>query len=234
MNASQRRIVVTGAGRGLGRALALRFAARGDAVWATTRDDAPVEGAAGTVHLDHRDEASIIAAAAQVAGATDGIDVLINCAGTDARSFGAYAARRGPFDLGPAEFDAVLQVNVTGPMMVTRHFLELLRGGTDAMIVNVSSQLGSMQVASRMGNDTAYCVSKAALNMLSVKTARHLEGDGIGVVMLHPGWLNTDMGGPNAALDVDATADVIVDTIGNLSLADTGRFIRWDGQEHPW
>ena len=91
-----------------------------------------------------------------------------------------------------------------------------------------------MQVAARIGRDTAYCVSKAALNMLSVKAAAALRDERIGVVMLHPGWVQTDMGGPHASMTVEESSSAIVATIGALTLNDTGRFIRWDGQDHPW
>lgn len=231
---SSRRVLITGVNRGLGRALAERFVERGHQVWGTSRTgDAPA-GLESVTALDLGDEASILAAAETIAGQTDAIDLLINSAGADARSFGGAEDHRGPFDFDAATFNAVLDVNVTGPMLVTRHLLPLIRLGDAPMIVNVSSQLGSMQVAARKGRDTAYCVSKAALNMLSVKSATALQRDCIGVVMLHPGWLTTDMGGPNAALDLDDTSGTIAATIQSLTIDDTGRFIRWDGHDHPW
>lgn len=102
------------------------------------------------------------------------------------------------------------------------------------MIVNISSQLGSMQVAARKGRDTAYCVSKAALNMLSVKAAAALRHEGVGVVMLHPGWVQTDMGGEHAPMSIDDSSRDVVATLQALTLDDTGRFVRWDGRDHPW
>ena len=98
----------------------------------------------------------------------------------------------------------------------------------------LSSQLGSMQMAARKGRDTAYGVSKAALNMLSVKSAAALRDDGVGVVMLHPGWIATDLGGPSAPLDVEDTSRTIASTIEALTIADSVRFVRWDGHDHPW
>ena len=234
MAAKQRRIVVTGAGRGLGRELAQRFVDAGHLVWGTDRGGEALAGAAGQLTLDHQEEASIVAAAQDLATQTSGLDLLVNCAGADARAFGASQDGRGPLDIDAESFNSVMQVNVTGPMLVTRHMLGLLRAGENAMIINISSQLGSMQIAREMGSGAAYCVSKAALNMLSLKTASELSSDRIGVVMLHPGWLNTDMGGPDAALDVRTTSQTIAETIGSLSFDDSGRFIRWDGTDHPW
>lgn len=231
---SGRRVVVTGVGRGLGRKLAEIFIQRDDHVWGTSRNGDGPPGMRRHVSLELRDETSVIDAAADIASQTTSIDLLINCAGTDSRSFGASLSERGPFDLDADTFNAVVEVNATGPMLVTRHLLPLLRAGHDAMVVNISSQLGSIQLAPGMGTDTAYCVSKAALNMLSVKSAAELREDGVGVVMVHPGWVQTDMGGPSASLTVDESGQAIVNTIDALSIADTGRFMRWDGSDHPW
>ena len=231
---SSRRIIVTGVSRGLGRALAENLIGRGHQVWGTSRGGEVPPGLVSVVQLDLRDEHSIVKAAQQLSQQLHGVDLLINSAGADARSFGAAEDSRGPFDFDAKTFNAVLEVNVTGPMVVTRELLPLLRRGNSPMVVNISSQLGSMQVAARKGRDAAYCVSKAALNMLSVKSAADLRAEGIGVVMLHPGWIGTDMGGPNAALDLADTSATIASTIENLSLRDSGRFVRWDGHDHPW
>lgn len=229
-----KRILITGIGRGLGRELAHRLAGEGHEVWGTTRDGLTDLDIAGCVALDLGQEASVIEAAAAVGERVGALDLLVNCAGADARAFGAGEDDRGPFDFDSSMFNAVLNVNVTGPMLVTRHVLPLLRQSEGPMVVNISSQLGSMQVAARKGRDTAYCVSKAALNMFSVKAASALRPEGIGVVMLHPGWVQTDMGGAGAPMTIDESSSAIVDTLGSLSLADTGRFVRWDGHDHPW
>ncbi|MEZ5226570.1 MAG: SDR family NAD(P)-dependent oxidoreductase [Acidimicrobiales bacterium] len=119
-------------------------------------------------------------------------------------------------------------------MVLTRELLPRLQAGDDAVVLNITSQLGSMEVAKSGGSDTPYCISKAALNMLSVKTAAALKTDGIVVVMLHPGWVQTDMGGAAAQLTMDESASAIVDTLSQLTMADSGRFITWDNRTHPW
>ncbi len=229
-----RRVLVTGVNRGLGAALATRLHDAGHEVWGTTRSGSGDRALSGHLQLDLADESSVYAAIRELEAHLDGLDLLVNCAAVDARAFGADDGRRGPFDLDADTFGRVLAVNVTGPMVVTRAALPLLRSGRDPMIVNISSQLGSLQVAADKGRDTAYCVSKAALNMLSVKSADELRSEGIGVVMIHPGWVQTDMGGPSATLTIDESASALVDTVDSLTLADSGRFIRWDGQDHPW
>ncbi len=227
-------MVITGVARGLGRRLAEVFVERGDRVWGTLRSGTGPEGLAGTSPLDLTDPASIAAAAVEIADGLGAVDLLVNCAGLDSRAAGAPADARGPFDLDAEVYRTVLDANVTGPMLTTRALLPTLRRSEGAVVVSVSSQLGSMQVAARKGRDTAYCVSKAALNMWSVKAATALRPEGIAVVMLHPGWLRTDMGGDAAPLDLETTGTTIADTIGALSIDDTGTFIRWDGGEHPW
>lgn len=189
---------------------------------------------AGVVELDLGDEASIVAALGALSANIDHLDVLVNCAGLDARAYGAPADDRGPFDVEAAAFTEVIRINTTGPMIVTREALPLLRAASSAVVVNVSSQLGSMHVAATKGRDTAYCVSKAALNMWSVKAAEHLRSEGIAVVMMHPGWVQTDMGGSTASLTAFESASSMTATIGDLSLADSGRFLQWNGTDHPW
>lgn len=233
-----RRVFISGANRGLGYQLAQLFIGGGDTVWGSGRpgrtDKLAALDPAGIVEMDLADEASVVAAMGELASNLDGLDLLVNCAGIDARAVGGTEDDRGPFDLDAATFTAVSVVNVTGPMVVTREALGLLRSGNDPLVLNVSSQLGSMQVAADKGRDTSYCVSKAALNMLSVKSADALRPEGIAVVMLHPGWVSTDMGGGSAPLTPLQSATAIHQTIAGLSLADSGSFIQWDGTNHPW
>lgn len=127
-----------------------------------------------------------------------------------------------------------MEVNAVGPILVTRAFVPLLRSGADPVILNVSSQLGSMEVGAQAGADVGYNASKAALNMITVKSAATLAPDGITVVAVHPGWVQTDMGGATAAISIDESASALVDLVGGLTIADSGRFLRWDGVEHPW
>jgi|TARA_B110000305_G_C19204518_1_gene522849 NAD(P)-dependent dehydrogenase (short-subunit alcohol dehydrogenase family) len=232
--AAPKTVCITGVGRGLGRELASRMIDAGHLVYGSTNRSPSDLSLAGLVAIDLGDEASIRAGCATLAGQIESLDLLINCAGVDARAFGAAKDQRGPFDIDADTFNAVMSVNVTGPMVMTTALLPVLRASSDAMIVNISSQLGSMQVAARQGGDSTYCVSKAALNMWGVKSAAALRPEGISVVMMHPGWVQTDMGGPSGELTVDEAATSISRTISTLSLEDTGRFIRWDGHDHPW
>lgn len=236
------RILITGANRGLGRELAKTWIAGGHEVWGSARTADPAEflalAPAGSISLDLGDEASIVSGFEALATQIDHLDLLVNCAGLDARAFGIEDPR-GPFDVDAEPFTEVIRINATGPMLVTREALPLLRAGataspSGAMVLNISSQLGSMQVAATKGRDTSYCVSKAALNMWSVKAAKALQDERIAMVMLHPGWVSTDMGGSSADLTPTESATAIVATVDALTLNDSGRFINWDGSDHPW
>ncbi len=231
------RILITGANRGLGLELAKTWVAAGHEVWGSARTADPAAflaiEPAGAITLDLGDEASIVAGFDALTTQIDSLDLLVNCAGLDARAFGVEDPR-GPFDVAAEHVNEVMRINATGPMLVTREALPLLRAATDAMVLNVSSQLGSMQVAASKGRDTSYCVSKAALNMWSVKAAAALQDERIAVVMLHPGWVSTDMGGSSADLTPTESATSIVAVVDQLTLDDSGRFINWDGSDHPW
>ncbi|MEL7158681.1 MAG: SDR family NAD(P)-dependent oxidoreductase [Actinomycetota bacterium] len=232
-----RTVVITGAGRGLGLGLARQFATRGDRVIGTARNptSAPeLAAVADTVlPLDMTSDGSV----ASAAGAMDElghVDVLINNAGINAEAVGAAPNARGPLQLGREHFLAVLDVNAAGPLVLTQALVPLLRNADGALVINISSQLGAMTFGHRAGNDIAYNASKAALNMITVRTATDLAPEHIGVVCIHPGWVKTEMGGSAASLGVDESAAAIADTVDGLTLADTGRFLRWDGTPHDW
>jgi len=224
-------VVVTGGNRGLGLELARAYEAGGHTVIVGCRSPAGVT--VGEAHpLDMGDEASISAFAAAVGDRP--VDVLVNNAGLDATGFGTPDSARDAMQLSGETFLAVMRVNAVGPMLLTRALAPNLRAASGAKVLNISSQVGSMVVAQRMGRDVSYTSSKAALNMITVKFASLLKGDGVTVVAMHPGYLRTDMGGPGADLDPAEAARTIVATVARLGLDQSGSFINWDGSPHPW
>jgi NAD(P)-dependent dehydrogenase (short-subunit alcohol dehydrogenase family) len=233
---SQQTIVITGAGRGLGLELARVYCAAGHHVIGGCRNPAGAMAlkacGAEILPLDMADFASIKAFAVSLGSRS--IDVLYNSAGVDARAFGADDTNRDALTISAEHFEAVMRVNVTGPLMLVQELTpSLLRAGP-GMVVNVSSQIGAVEVSQRVGRDVSYASSKAALNMVTVKQSQALAAEDVGVVCLHPGWLRTDMGGSAAALAPEDAAAQIMATVSALTIADTGRFIRWDGTTHPW
>lgn len=231
------RVVITGAARGLGRALAMGYLGRGHEVWAGCRkpDDVAdlAERGAQVRRLDVADESLVLEFASAVATAGD-VDVLINAAGTDARAFGAPADQRGPFDISVEPFLAEMRVNAAGPMLVTRSLLPLLEQATPGTVINLSSRLASMAVAAELCWDIGYNASKAALNAITVRTAHLVADRGVIVVAIHPGWVRTDMGGPHARVEPEEAAHQLIDTIANLAPEHTGMFLQPDGTPHPW
>lgn len=229
-------IVLTGANRGLGLELARAFAGRGDTVIAGCRNpSAATDLQAVTPHvhaIDLGDDASIAAFAA--AAGDRQVDVVINNAAIDARNLGAADGERDvlvqPYD----HFIGEIAVNTWGPLALVRGLLPNLRASGNGRIVNVSSQVGSMEVGATMGRDLGYSVSKAALNMVTVKLAMRLRDEGITAIALHPGYMNTAMGGANAPMQPADAAAAIASVVDGLTIADTGTFKRWDGTTHPW
>jgi NAD(P)-dependent dehydrogenase (short-subunit alcohol dehydrogenase family) len=224
------RALVTGAGRGLGAALVGQLADRGIDVVGTVRGDAPAEIAARCerlVRLDLSDRSSIDAAIADLSAAGDPIDLLVNNAGLDGRSLGGGEDDRGPLDIDPDVFLGQIEVNTLGPLLFTRGLIDLLRSAPAPKVVNVSSQLGHNEVALRGGRDAGYNASKAALTTLTASFARVLPG--ITFIAVHPGWVQTDMGGPTATLTVEDSARTLTDTMLGLTPDQSGAFLDVDG-----
>jgi NAD(P)-dependent dehydrogenase (short-subunit alcohol dehydrogenase family) len=117
--------------------------------------------------------------------------------------------------------------------VVAQSFLALLRAGTNPRIVNISSGSGSLTRRTE-GGEYSYAASKAALNMVTRVLAGNMRGEGITAVMISPGWVKTDMGGPNARLEPAESARGLLSVIDGLTPADSGRFLSYDGSELPW
>lgn len=125
-----------------------------------------------------------------------------------------------------------LEVNVGGPLLTSQSLYPLLQKGEERKIINISSQMGSIQLTG--GGATPYRVSKAALNMLTRNQAIEYKKDGIAVVIVHPGWVKTDMGGPAAPMTVAESARKIFQIIEMIFLSNTGEFISVTGDKIPY
>jgi len=220
--------VVTAANRGLGLEFARQLAGRGERVIATARDvDAATELATLglEVHgLDVADPASV----ERFADAIDGvpIDVLINNAGVGVRSTS--------FDqLDFAEMESFFAVNTVGTLRVTRALLPGLRAGSARKIANITSRMGSIGDNSS-GAAYSYRASKAALNMVTRSLAIDLRSDDIICAVLHPGWVQTDMGGSGAPTTVQESISGMLAVIDGLTAADSGEFFAFTGERVPW
>ncbi len=177
--------------------------------------------------LDVTNDASVASFAEWVMSTTSSIDVLMNNAGImDER---AHHLEDVDIEYSRIVFD----VNVLGPLRLTKALLPALKEGGAAKIGNLSSLMGSI-ADNRSGGYYAYRASKTSLNMITMSMSRDLEDEGITPVALHPGWVRTDMGGPNGAIDVKTSTHGLFAVMEGLGISDGGSFIQWDGTRLPW
>lgn len=223
-------VLITGAARGLGLEFTRLYAARGWRVLACARDPGALKGVAGDIH-PHRLEVTDYAAVKALAGTLSGeaIDVLICNAGVGG-SRGSTAQDLGHFE--PAEWHRIFEINALAPLMMAEAFVEHVARSQQKKLVAITSILGSL--ASNNGGRYFYRASKTALNMEWNCLARDLEPRGIICVALHPGWVQTDMGGATAPLTIDQSVPAMVKTIDGFRPSDNGRYIQYDGKELPW
>ena len=226
--ASAQTVLITGANRGIGLELARQYSAAGWHVIGTARAPAAakdlIELDVQIVQLDVTDQDSVHRLANTLADQS--IDVLINNAGVLSR---LQSIKDIDFD----QFDRMMAVNTVGPIRVTQAVLANLQAGKTRKIINISSVAGSITSKSS-GGMYGYSESKAALNMFTRSLAGELRSDGFTCVVIHPGWVQTDMGGSSAAVTVQESAAGIRKVVENLTAADSGEFWTFDGQHLPW
>ena len=243
-----RTALVTGANRGIGLEFVRQLLARGDHVVATCRHPgkaSALNALAGDhparLHVlpldvaDAKSRASLVHDLPLVLGDDGRIDLLLNNAGVlhSGERFGHVEQ---------ATLDDSLRTNAIGPFLLAQALAPLLRDGTVAVddaaspctiIANISSQLGSITHTARFGTPS-YAISKAAQNMASALLANALAGRGVVVLALHPGWVQTEMGGAQAQVTpVDAVAGLLR-VIAAATPSQSGSFLDWRGEPLPW
>ena len=232
---NQRIVLITGANRGIGRETARQLAERGFYVVVAARDEEngrqaaedirAAGGKADSLLLDVSRSNTIREAARQFAAFADRLDVLINNAGIYPDEGSSVLTL--PRD----QFVQTFQTNTFGPLEVTQMFLPYLRQSAAARVINVSSGYGQLEGLS--ADVPSYCLSKLALNGLTIMLAEALSADRIAVNAMCPGWVRTDMGGPGATRSVEEGADTAVWLTDEAPHELTGKFFR-DWQEIPW
>ena len=215
-------ILITGAGRGIGRELARQYAADGWRVIGTVR--APSEHLAEAIELDVTDEVQVEALGSRLKGVP--IDVLLCNAGI----IGKRGNRFGSFDY--ADWEQILRVNLLGAAAVIEALADNVAASQRKIICVMSSRLGS--ISQTTGETLPYSTSKAALNLLAKGLAGTLAPRGIVVAALSPGWVKTAMGGEAAPLTPEASVSGLRRVIGGLRREDSGRFFAHDGSTIPW
>lgn len=223
------RALITGANRGIGLALTGALVERGVFIFAGARRP-EAAGELEDLRKHSRDRLQVVplevtslesvrSCVDAVKHVTDSLDILVNNAAVFLEESDMKLAE---LDMG--YFDQTFAVNLTGVARVTQAFLPLLFRGNAARIVNISS--GAASIADRTDHHYyCYGASKAALNHLTAGLARELGPRGITVTAVSPGWVRTDMGGPNADLSPRQSADAIADTLLKLKPEDSGCFL---------
>jgi NAD(P)-dependent dehydrogenase (short-subunit alcohol dehydrogenase family) len=228
-------VLITGANRGLGLEFARQYVADGWQVYATCRDpDSASElrrlaeaddDKLQILALDVIDPRSVKAAASELDGKA--IDLLLNNAGV--------GGVRGQ-TIGNIDYEAwakVLDANTMGPMRVSEAFVDHVARSERKLIVTLASGMGSI-ADNTSGGAITYRSSKAAVNMVMRSLAIDLAPRGITCVVVNPGWVQTDMGGPNATLTPAESVTRLRRLIDTLGPAQSGKFFNHDGREYAW
>ncbi|MBB3064375.1 MULTISPECIES: SDR family oxidoreductase [Limibacillus] len=223
-------LLITGANRGIGLEFVRSYAESGWCVHACCRhpDKAKelkeIPGDVNVHRVDVTDELQVANVARSLRDQP--IDLLINNAGI-------YGPRTGFGEQDYQAWSEVLQVNVIGLMRTVERFVEHVSQSELKRIVNISSQLGSI-ARNRSGAAYPYRTSKAAVNMITKGLSEDLEEKGIVVISVHPGWVQTDMGGVKAEITAEESVAGLRAIIDNLTPEQSGHFYSYDGTEMPW
>ena len=227
-------ILITGANRGLGLGFAKKCLKKNVHVLATVRD---IKGSKELLALKERFPDNLEIFELDLLKKKAGyilanflgdrpIDILINNAGVGSTNQHFEA-------VSPKPWLEVLKVNLIAPLMVTQSIIDNVKKGVDKKIYFLSSQLGSI-ADNNSGGMYIYRSSKTGLNQVIKSLSVDLKPQGITVVALHPGWVKTDMGGPNAPVSIDESIDGMMQVIYETDISDTGRFLNHKGKELPW
>lgn len=228
-------VLITGANRGLGLEFTRQYAQAGWRVIACCRrpeqalklQQIASHCADVTIQqLDVRDFDAIDALSADLDSSV--IDLLINNAGV-------YGDSQG-HGFGSLDFTAwteTLAINLQAPVKMAEAFKTQIKRSDKKMLIAISSQMGSI-ADNGSGGSLLYRSSKAGLNAAMKSLAIDLQAHGIGVIIFHPGWVRTDMGGPHGLIDVEQSISGMRQQIERFNIKDSGNFIKYDGITLPW
>jgi NAD(P)-dependent dehydrogenase (short-subunit alcohol dehydrogenase family) len=228
---------VTGTSRGLGLEFVRQYAEAGARVFALAREPLQSKklmalaerfsGMLRPIACDVADEESVKVARLEVEAVTNVLDLVIN----NAAIYGSHEETLESLDWD--EVRRVFEVNTLGPVRVSRTFWPLLRKGTRPRLVHITSMMGSVE-DNRSGGHWAYRMSKAALHMANRNLSLELEKWKIPCVVISPGWVRTDMGGPGAPLSPEESVSSLVKTIDSLTPRHSGNLYQRDGEPGTW
>ncbi len=227
-------ILITGSNRGLGLALTRRFAAENWQVLACCRDPEGAEElqAESDKHpgirifrLDVTDRDRLDELSAELSG--EKIDILFNNAGIT----GPKSQEFGPIDR--EGWEQAFRVNVVAPYDVTRAFADQVTVSEKKIVAIMGTMLGSI-ADNGSGGKYVYRSTKAAVHMMGKNLSIDLRDRGITTILLHPGWVRTDMGGEQATLSPEESAQGLYRVVTRLKPEDNGTLLSYDGSPIPW
>ena len=228
-------ILITGANRGLGLGLVKNYLENNEKVFCTTRNISKSKelkllkekhtNSLEICELDllDKDSPNILSNFLE----NEPIDLFINNAGVIGKS--AQHFKSVSLD----SWLEVLKVNLIAPLLITQSIIKNIEKSSEKKIYILSSKVGSIE-DNKSGGMYVYRSSKTALNQIVKSLSIDLKPLGISVISLHPGWVRTDMGGPNALISVEESVNGMVGVISNTNISNSGQFINYDGTELPW
>ena len=238
-------VMITGGNRGIGFEFVRQYLARKDTVIPTYRDEKRAQEIIALetrgyddiipVKLEVKDLASIEACFDTVAERVGNLDILINNAGMGDNSIDMtdpYSHK----EFGHLKAESLLEmyhVDAVAPIIITQRFVELMEWAEEPKVVHITSKMGSIGLRGDSGY-YSYSASKAALNMLGRVMSNDLITMGILSVLLHPGWVKTSMGGPEAPVSLKDSVEGMLNIIDNLTAEQNGKFLDYEGQELEW
>ena len=230
-----KKILVTGANRGLGLGLVKKFLKNNEKVICTTRNISKSKELIlckekyndnlEICELDLLDKDSPNILSNFLGNET--IDLFINNAGVIGHSAQHFKS------VSLNHWLEVLKVNLIAPLLITQSIIKNIEKSSERKIYFISSKVGSIE-DNKSGGMYIYRSSKTALNQVVKSLSIDLKPLGISVISLHPGWVRTEMGGPNALISVEESVNGMVDVISNTSIINSGQFINYDGTRLPW
>ncbi len=227
-------ILVTGANRGLGIEFVEQYLNEGNDVIATYRNEnssmdliemGNERSNLKILQLDVSSNKSLNSFAENLGDSP--IDIFINNAGV-------YGPRNSSFgNVDEENWIPAIKINAIAPILLTQLIIKNIRSGADKKLIYITSKMGSID-DNKGGGAYVYRSSKTALNAVVKSLSVDLENEGIVVALIHPGWVKTDMGGPNALIERDTSVRGMTEVISNLDITSTGNFYNYDGSIIPW
>jgi NAD(P)-dependent dehydrogenase (short-subunit alcohol dehydrogenase family) len=231
-------ILITGANRGLGLEFVRQYAADGWDVIATSRSP---EKSAELQQLERKNsKVSLKALDVTSAKSVETLAHALSGQAIDLLVLNSAIYTRNGNKIGEIDFEGwreAIETNLLGAVRVAQALLENVAASTRKQIATISTGMGSMQALKStigFGAVYQYRTSKAALNMAMSILAKELEPRGISVVIFDPGWVQTDMGGANAALTPQESIGGMRTVLAGDPMALTGKFVGYDGKARPW